>query len=81
MKWHYSSSEPDYRMAVERKVIIKASINNRIVEINLASTERDAYDDMKDKITYLGRGIYHSYNGVPAKDKEYHHFWKFRDKK
>ncbi len=61
--------------------VVKVSINNKIFQIDLASESRDAYDDMNDKITYLGRGLYFSINGVRNRDPKYTHFWKFKKEK
>lgn len=60
--------------------IVKAEINGEIVTIDLAGSNRNDYNDLRRKITYLGKGRYYSYNGVPAddpKDAPETHFWRF----
>lgn len=59
-------------------ITVKAKIRGKIVIIELASNDRWAYRDIKDKITYLGCGLYYSYNDVKATDKQKTHFWKFK---
>jgi len=63
----------------EKKTIVKATINGKVVTIDLAhSKDKNAYNDIKDKIEYLGEGLYHSYDGFPATDKNLTHFWRFK---
>lgn len=57
-------------------ITVRAKINGEIMKIDFCDTERDAYQDMGDKIEYLGRGKYYSYNDSRAKDKNLYHFWK-----
>lgn len=65
-------------MTDEPKAIVKAEIKGKIVTIDLASENRNAYQDMKDRIEYLGSGLYYSYNDTKASDKKATHFWKWR---
>lgn len=59
-------------------IIVKAIIKNKIVKIDLAADNINDYQDIKEKIKYLGSGLYHSYNGVRASDNTITHFWKFK---
>lgn len=59
-----------------KRTIVKAKIAGKVVVINFASDKRDAYKEMKDTIEYLGMGTYHSYDGVPADDTKFTHFWR-----
>ncbi len=63
-----------------RNVTVKAKIDGKVVKIDAAGDNRNDYDDMEKsgKYEYLGLGIYHSYDGNPAKDKQPIHFWKFK---
>ncbi len=60
-----------------KKTIVRAKIKGKIVIIDLASKDRNAYSDIKRRIKYLGKGTYYSYNDVQSKDKELTHFWEF----
>lgn len=63
------------------KTINKAKINGKVVVIDLADENRNAYYGMTERIQYLGLGRYHSYNDVPADDKKLYHFWRFKEPK
>jgi len=61
-----------------KEVIVKVIIDGKIYKIDLASKKIDGYNDclgLRNKIKYLGRGKYYSYNSVKAKDPDYYHFW------
>ncbi len=60
-------------------LIIRAKINGKIMAIDLASNEKNAYRDMEYKVEYLGSGLYYSYGNTKATDKKVTHFWKWRE--
>lgn len=60
-----------------RNIIVKAIIKGNIVTIDMAGRNRHEYKEMQNKIKYLGKGYYHSYNGVKASDPKMAHFWKY----
>ena len=63
-----------------KRHIVKARINDKVVEIDFASETFEEKDPTKWK--YLGLGLYHSYGveEVPALDKVPHHFWEDLEK-
>ncbi len=73
------------RIDNSKKTIVKAAINNRIVLVDLASDNRDAYQDLAERIKYLGSGIYYSYtsDGIESFDSDPRlmHFWSWKSTK
>jgi len=48
----------------------------KIVIVDFVATDKNAYKDIKIKLKYLGKGVYHSYGDHPANDPKKYHFWK-----
>ena len=57
-------------------VVVKAKIRGKIVIVDFVATDKNAYKDIKIKLKYLGKGVYHSYGDHPANDPKKYHFWK-----
>ena len=53
----------------------KASIDGKVVEYNLASTNKDAYPKVTNKV-YLGYGTICEIGGVAQTSYQFYHFWK-----
>lgn len=57
-------------------VVVKAKIRGKIVIVDFVADDKNAYNGLKIKLKYLGKGVYHSYNDRPANDPKKYHFWK-----
>lgn len=53
----------------------KANIDGNVVEYNLASTDKDAYPKVENKV-YLGCGKICEIDGVAQTSNQFYHFWK-----
>ncbi len=59
--------------------IVMAQIGDKIIKIDWASTNRNAYQDIQKKLEYLGMGTYYSINDVKQTEKNWTHFWKWKN--
>lgn len=66
----------------EQQTIVIATINGERIQVDLASTDKHAYQDLKEKIGYLGRGTYYIVDGAVQRDAtDLIHFWKWKKKR
>ena len=66
----------NYEFSLHEKNYNKCKLEDgSIHDYDLAAGDKNAYQDIKHKLIYLGKGTHYSCNGILQKDSLEGHFW------